>query len=410
MNESIGKRGIIITSLMYIIVPLLMAFKEFPQVSPDEATGFLLGRAFVVLVFLTYFFSALIDKFPRHYPVAFYLVGLFYAMHGQYFQPNYWLAMIELNALFPLFFSLKKQTVAGLYLIGLFAFGTAFYFFSVRFVLTGIFSESIRKDILTGVVITSLIALVSYNNLVATRIERNRLLHRFVDVGKNFSFIIHDLKGMIAAPAVYSTLLNRSFGAENAETVPDLKKTRQLAQQVEEDLQTAQKFIIETTRFVTAEFGSSADRPQTVQVSESVELVRIFLKSKLRNFELVLTGQLELRVELGNLNRVLMNAVINSIESFPKSQTVVKKKIEIACHENQLTVTDNSGNQLDAQALKKLNQSSEAPFTTKVGGSGLGTLIIRDYSAAMKAKVKFSNGPGGVLLCITFPPALVVKG
>ncbi len=395
MNEALGKRAILVTSVMYIVFPLLMALKEYPLLLGPEHFPYLVGRLAVILVSLLYFILALFDRTPQHYPIAFYLVGLTYAAHGQYFQPNYWLAMIELNALFPLFFLINAKVIYILYGIGLIAFNTSFFYFSQRFIQANAFSESLRNDIMIGTVITAIIALVTYRNLIVARVARTRLLQRFVDVGKNFSFIIHDLKGMIATPSIYASMLQKAVESNG---YSDNEKN--LVRQLKDDLNSIKVFVTETTRLVAAEF-SNEDRRKFVRISESVDLVKVLLKSKLRKTQVIQIGDISINSKLELINRIFINIISNAIDAFIKS-TTEEKEIKIICKDNTVLVTDNSGSKLSSDSLKKLNSLSSS-FTTKAEGSGIGTLIIKDYMASLEGQVKYTNGDTGVVVTLVFP-------
>ena len=395
MFETAGKKGILFTSMLYVILPLLMAFKEYPLILPSELPIYLLGRVIVIFVSFVYLVLALLDKNLFHYPIALYFLGLAYAIHGQYFQPNYWLAMIELNALYPLVFVLRRRTVLILYGIGISSFNLAFYFFSSRFIQSGAFSEALRADIFIGLVITGIIALVTYNSLIIARIERTLLSQRFVDIGRNFSFIAHDLKGMVATPAIYASLLQKSFDLK-----PDSAKEKNLINQLIEDLNGIKVFVTEMNRLVTSEF-SSESRQNFVKFSDSVQPVKMLLKSKLSLIRIVQDGDVEVQVKTEFLNRILINIISNSIEAFDKNISE-NSEIRITCGVDGIRITDNSGSRLSAQLLKKLNSSSIS-FTTKKQGSGLGTIIIKNDIANLGGRVEFTNGETGVLLRLTFP-------
>ena len=399
MFETAGKKGILFTSMLYVILPLLMAFKEYPLILPNEKSYYLIGRILIITVSFIYFVLAVLDKNLSHFPIALYLVGLIYAIHGQYFQPNYWLAMIELNALFPLVFLVRRQTVVILYVIGLISFSLAFYSFSYRFIQSGAISPEIRVDILIGLIITAIIALVTYNTLILARIERELLSQRFIDIGRNFSFIAHDLKGMIATPAIYASLLQKSLQLR-----PEASKERSLVSQLIEDLNSIKHFVTEMTRLVTFEF-SSEDHHKYVRFSDSVRPVQTLLRSKLKFIRIIQDGDIEIQARVEFLNRILINIISNSIDAFDKNISE-QSEIRITCGTSAVRITDNSGSRLAPGLLKKLNSSSTS-FTTKKQGSGLGTIIIKNDVAALGGKVEFTNGETGVMLTLTFPKGIL---
>ena len=243
--------------------------------------------------------------------------------------------------------------------------------------------------------------LISYNSFTLIRIKKNLLFQRFIDVGKNFSFIMHDIKGMISTPTLYASLLEKSV---TANTFTDNEKS--LFRFMREDLGNIKDFVFQINKLVSAEF-SDDDKRAFVRLSESTDLTKALLKSKLKNIKVQQIGDLEINTKMENVNRIMINAMVNSIDAIIKSK-VKEGEVIITCMDNGLTVTDNSGIQLPNESLRTLNNAN-ATYTDKNGGSGLGTMIIKDYTKAMGGRVQFSNSKTGVMLTVTFPRQLVKK-
>ena len=401
MYEAVERRQILITTGIMIALPLLMGLKEYPALTAAQHFPYLLGRGIFVAFSLVYFVMALLDRTPAHYPAAGYLMAVSYAVHGQFFQPNYWLAFIEINTLFPVFFFLNQRMLFSFYALSLTVFDIAFYITSSKYIQLGFFNEVVRNDILIGTIITTAVTLISYHSFTVIRLKKNLLLQRFIDVGKNFSFIMHDIKGMISTPSLYASMLEKSV---DANTFSDNEKS--LFHFLREDLTSIKDFVFQINKLVSAEF-SDEDRRQFISLSESTDLIKALLKSKLKNIKVHQIGDMDINVKLESINRILINAMVNSIDAIVRNK-IKEGEISVTCSNNTLTVADNSGTQLSAASLKTLN-SSHATYTDKAGGSGLGTMIIKDYTKALGGRVLFSNCRTGVMLTVTFPKHLVKK-
>jgi nitrogen fixation/metabolism regulation signal transduction histidine kinase len=95
------------------------------------------------------------------------------------------------------------------------------------------------------------------------------------------------------------------------------------------------------------------------------------------------------------LVKVLYNATINSAENLKESTSVSNPFVSIEFLDKEIIVKDN-GTGFPEKILNQLNRS-DAMISTKNGGTGIGTAIIKDLVQDIGGKVKFYNDNGAVV-------------
>lgn len=391
MDAGLDRKTVLITSSFYLVFPLLMIFMEAHLIPQAEFLKYALGKAFVLILMGSCFLSALVGRIPPYYPFVYYFTGTFYAIHGQWFQPNYWLAFDELQAFFPIFFLMRVRTMIILYVAGVVSFNLFFVLTAERHIAAGVFSRRFVQDSVVGTMIFSIIALYFYDTLVVMRTKATHIQQRFMDLGRHVAYTIHDLKGMLSTPLLYVRRLEQV--ARNGQL--DLEN-QTIVEYLSEDMTTLERFIHDITRFIT---GETATR--IVCVSESLSLVQGVLSRRLKGISLELIGDLCLETKVDVINRILLNALLNSLDALSR-KGLSEKRIVILCEGRTLSITDNSGSRLSPKQLRILNDPRRS-YSDKPGGSGLGTLIIKDYAGSIGGTVLFSNARSGVAITIVFP-------
>ncbi|MCM2324662.1 MAG: ATP-binding protein [Oligoflexia bacterium] len=395
--SSESRTMILLMSALFMLVAIAMAIKELPSVAEAEVTYYLVGRAAVLLGFLAHLLMALLHRSIRWYPLQIYLLGMGYCIHGQYFQPNYWLGFIELNALYIALFSVDRRQLPWLYGTSLVLFGVVFLSRSDRFVADGAMTEPMVVDVLAAVVITQLSCLILYSVLLRLRSETHRLNQRFTDLGRNFSFVLHDIKGLITSQVVYAKVL-KNVGKPGSLTRKEAESLAYLA----EDVESVQHFVAQINRLIRSELS---DEVETTRVSQAIDLVKVLFRSKLAKISLRLTGDFELRIKPYLLNRILINAITNSVEEINRNK-VIGGEINLTCSDKTLLIQDNSGTRLSSRMLESLNGPLLAE-SDKPSGGGMGTYIIKECVHLVGGKVHFSNEDSGVGVRVSFPKKVI---
>ena len=402
MIERVQRRSIVIPSLVFSLIATLMLLKELPVLKDHPHFYFyVVGRLlFILSNFVCLTLAILQVEFIfLYYPIVFFVISLFYECHGEYFQPNYWLAYMQVTTLFPFIFYLDKRLLIGLMGTGLILFDIIFLSASQRYIDMGSFSKEFFADIFAGTVISTAIAYISADVFISEKMKKNQIYQRFIDLGKNMSSIAHDIKGMISGPCTYTDILY-----EKVTTGTISQDDAQLMNYLKEDVYAVRDFVMEMNLLVSSHI---TDKDNVIALSDVIKSIRRVFKSKIKGIKIELVGDITLKTKVDYLNRILINSIVNSCESLHKNN-VKDGRITLYCEENLLGIADNSGEALSNEILKKLN-NPYITFTSKTQGSGMGVLLIKDYINAIGGKFKYSNHTNGVNLKITFPKKMVLK-
>lgn len=402
MIERVQKRGVIVPSLVFATVACVMMLKEIPLLSSHPHFHlYLLGRIGLILMLGLCVALALIEfEFIfSYYPAVFYALTILYECHGQYYQPNYWLAYIQVTHIFPFIFYLDKSLLGIFFLFGLIAFDTSLMVSSQHFIADGTFSKGFIADVLAGTVISTTIAYIGASVFFTEKMRRNQIYQRFIDLGKNISSIVHDIKGMISGPINYSDALSRrvaagAFNADDSEVITYLN----------EDILAIRDFVMEMNMLVSS---NTSEKPCAVKLSDVVKSVNKVFKSRIRKVSIELVGDMTIKAIPDYLNRIIANSILNSCEAIHTNK-IKGGRVTLYCESQFLGISDNSGTHLSDKILKQLN-SQYASFSSKKEGSGMGVLIIKDYINAVGGKFKYSNHVTGVKLSIRFPKNMILS-
>jgi signal transduction histidine kinase len=397
MFEKVTKSEIGWTLSTFLFITLAMLAKEFPLLhGTANFIPYILGKTLAIFFQVTGLIAGLleINLFYAIFPYFFYFLTISYLMHGQVFQPNYWLGYMEFVMIYPFIFYMSRVRLGILMTLSFLAFNLVFYLSVDNFINKGSYSKEFYYDAVVGTAVCTYISFVASGVLMAEKIRRFNLYQRFIDLGKNMSSIAHDIKGMISGPTTYVDMLSELSRSSNHFT----EKEIQLITYLNEDVYAVRDFVLEMNNLVSSQI---TNQETLISISAIVKSIKKVFKSKIRDINIVQIGDLSLFVKVDYINRILINAIVNSSEVLHKNRTQ-NAKITIYCEDNLLGVADNSGEKLDDKTLKIINGASSM-FTNKQGGSGLGIMIIRDYVEMIGGKMKYSNQIHGVSMEIKFP-------
>ncbi len=398
MYEPADRKTVMIGCAVAGVSRALVCLHDLPHLERGQLVPYFAG-AFAVIAASAALFVVSWRRGPGpRTPVLLYVIALAYALHGQLFRPHYWLAFIEMTAIFPMFFPLAERMLAILYGIGLASFDTVFLLQMDTYVRAGEISRNLAWDVFLATLWTTAMALIAYRGVVALRLRRNLVFRRFFEVGKNLEYALHDVKGLLATPLVYVAVL------EQAATEDRLRPAERAAlENLREDLTATRDFVLETNRLLLSGFASEPARP--VSVSAMLEDARMLLRSKLKHIVVAREGDLTIEASPHVLRQILVSALANSAEAIARNH-VEDGLFTVRCEATRIQLSDNSGTGLTEPALRALN-TLDRPYSDQPLGSGLGTLIIREQVRALNGTVEFSNGERGVVLTIDLPRSLV---
>lgn len=402
MQDRPTKRELLVMTSSILLITIAVALKEAPQLKGTPQFGYYLaGKAAMIFCLALSIVSGLLEVNFVYigFPYILFALMLFYTVHGQLLQPNYWLAYMEFVMIFPFTFNINRKILALLLTIGVIVFNIAFYTSVDLFIRRGSYSRDVYSDIVTGTVISTIMSFICSGLLMAEKSKRVNLYQRFIDLGKNMSSIAHDIKGMISGPCTYIDMLSEPVALAKYSA-----KEIQLISYLKEDIHSIRDFVLEMNNLVSSHI---TNHDSLVSISSVIKSIKKVFKSKIKDIRIDQIGDLTLLIKVDYINRILINAIVNSCEAI-HNNSKTNGKITIYCEDNLLGVADNSGEQLDVKILKVLN-GSHLTFSTKKEGSGLGTLIVRDYVHIVGGKMKYANHIEGVSLEIRFPKKIVIK-
>jgi signal transduction histidine kinase len=402
MIERVDKKGVLITSLLFALIAGLVSLQELPTLQlSSQLYLYIGGKVLFICSFLTCIALACLDIgfIFTSFPLIFFVLALFYECHGQCFKANYWLAYIQVTTLFPFIFNVHKRLLLVLLILKLISFDTVLFLTSAQYISKGKFTQEFLNDILSGTLISTIIAYTGASVFLAEKTKRHKMYQRFIDLGKNVSFIVHDIKGLISGPCTYSDILEDKMKA-GAITDQEVE----LVQYLKEDIYSIRDLVVEMNLLVSSHI---TEKETSIKVSELIQSIRKVFRSKIKNIKIDVVGDMELNVKADYLNRVLTNSIINSCEAIHRKK-VQNGRILVYCEDNLLGIADNSGENLTKDILKQLNNPNVS-FTTRKEGSGIGILLIKDYIHALGGTFRYSNHVNGVELKITFPRKRLIK-
>lgn len=401
MPYRVPKQDIIVLSSLLAFVAAFMFVRELPLLQDHPFVNFyIIGRIFVITACIACIIMAALETkliFPG-YPIGFYIIGLFFDAHGQYFFPNYWLAYIQITTLFAFIFTLDRKILAFVFAAGLILFDSVLFISSNDFINKGALSKDSFNLILLSTTLSTIVSFVGASVFLTEKMNRDQIYQRFIDLGKHMSFIVHDIKGMISGPSTYIDILSHKL-SQGKITDHEL----QLMAYLKEDIDAIRDFVLEMNLLVSSHI---TDKKNPIKVSSVVKSIKKVFKSKIQNIEVNLIGDMTLMVKIDFLNRIIINSIINSCDAIHKNK-IKDGKITICCKDNLLRISDNSGEQLDNDTLRKLN-TPYSIFSSGPQGSGLGVLLIKDYINAVGGSFKFDNYNRGVDLIISFPKNIIL--
>jgi signal transduction histidine kinase len=396
----LSKKDILVSSGVFLAFALLMTLQEIPLLKDTPSFPlYLAGRLGLLILLLLSLVWARVEKkeYFAYYPFFFCFLSIFYECHGQCFRPNYWLAYLQVTSLYSFLFQLPSFIL--LFLLGL-KLGFFLFFFRLNmqvYVDLDYLTPVLLPDIQMGMVICTLISFVGSQFLIQEKLRYQHIHQRFVELGKNLSFIVHDIKGMISGPSNYCDMLLDKFTSKMV-----TPEDQTLVEYMQEDLAAIEDFVMELNRMVSVQ---TMDEKAIVRISQIVRSIQKIFKNKLKSIEIKQEGDMVICMRPEALQRILVNAFLNAAQAIQKTG-VKKGEIIVYCEANLLGISDNAGHPLDPKVLSILNSPYNA-LSTKSKGSGLGVLQIKDAVHSVGGSYMYQNHPKGLSLQIQFPKSLL---
>lgn len=318
------------------------------------------------------------------------LVGIFlmaYTIHGQYFRPLYYFSFAQLTMMYSFLFPISKKRfriivgVGGLAYLGVFFYRWDAYVAASR--------QPSASDVVFLVLAVWIITYMANTFFTSERSFREEAMRRFGHIGIQTARIVHDLKGLVAAPKLYVQMLQAKFGmAEDAEAMEALNS-------LSRDLEGFSRVLFELNQLS----GFKAQDVANVAVCDVVESLKVLLKNQLAGVQFESSVHMTIETDKTLLSSMLMNLILNSIDAF-KASKVSHPKIVIKGEQNRIFIMDNGGG-FQKDVLDSLEQGKFK--STRQNGSALGLFFVFDGIKKMGGKVRAYNSGDGACVELIFP-------
>lgn len=306
---------------------------------------------------------------------------LVYTMVGHYYRPLYYACFLQTLYGFSFLFFTSRRLHFTLTTIKALVF-MFFYLYTYDLIKYPHGPES-KQDFISTIVVAWVLGMLVHHLFTAERGLKESAHDRFSLLGRHASSIVHDIKGSISIPHLYLNEARKSLKNK------DLDQTQEYLDKMEKSLSRTEKTIFDLNQLSRLAEGDSTP----FKVSEALEDVLDMLAKRLHDIEVSVTGDFTVKGDRGIICSVLLNLILNSVQSFKRTHTE-KPKIDIfISSENRLiSLTDNGGG-FPKEVLSTLRGSGRVPST--ISSSGLGLYLVRENLRTLKGKVSFQNTEDG---------------
>jgi signal transduction histidine kinase len=381
----------IINSLPMILIPLILVIDP-PLIEEAHRNFYIQGRLCLELFFSILFILNLIKPKNWHL-VAFYGGMGVYSIFGQLFLPSYYLVYMETLLPLALFFPMREKSF---YIVTALSFAGMVYAINhsgTSYSTDLIFSQRFHFDATIAIAITTLLSVLGYHFITRVRREKDILSAKFIDIGKNTSSLIHDFKGLLGTPMMYSQMLEKDKESYD-------ERTQTIITNLNEDFAFLKKFVDETNHL-----NNLKEHKDTFELDSIITSLKVILRSSLRGIEVENKDNPTLNFSQNLLLKVLYNVFINCIESQNENHKL--KIMVVYCKEKSSILIKDNGVGFSPEALNQLNANGLVD-STKANGSAIGTLIIKDLISSVGGKVSFYNTESGACVQLKFPSGTFV--
>ncbi len=302
---------------------------------------------------------------------------LLYTCLGHYFQPLYYAAFIQTLLGFSFILLTSRRLHFVLITINSVGYGI-FYLYTYDLVKYRQGPET-KTAFISTIVVAYILALIIHHFFTAERGMKEAANDRFALLGRHASNIVHDIKGSISIPQLYLNELHKSL--ENK----DYQHAIEYLNKMKSSLSRTEKTIFDLNQLSRMTEGNE----NPFKVSEGLSDVLDILAKRLHDVEVRIENDFEVRVNRGIICSIFLNLILNSLESFKRSQTQ-NPMIEIKMNPNARTISffDNGGG-FSKEALSSL-RGNQALYSA-TSNSGLGLYLVRENLRTLKGRVSFQN-------------------
>jgi PAS domain S-box-containing protein len=228
---------------------------------------------------------------------------------------------------------------------------------------------------------------------------------RVTTMGELTASIAHEVNQPIAAAITDANTCLRWLAGD----IPNLEEAREAAMRVVKDSRRAAE-IISRTRLL---FKKGASERELVDINEVIREMIVLLRNEVAQYSISIRTSFaadcpRIMADRVQLQQVLMNLIMNSIDAMKDVGGMRELAIQSACTENEqllVSVSDTGVGLPPHQA----DQIFNAFFTTKVHGTGMGLRISRSIVESHGGRLWTAQSSShGATFCFTLPTRVEV--
>ena len=347
-------------------------------ISPETRNVYIVGRAINLIFFAFLLIQSFYVQYQWHL-IAIFLGLMFHSIFGQFFLPCYFLGYMETCFVASLLLPVGSKKFYTILLTSMAAMLYSINTSHINYTSGSLdYQNKFYFDSTMGILITTALAIFLYHFFTRVRNQKDLLMAKFLDVGKNTSSIIHDFKGLLSTPLMYSNFLQN-----NCEGLDP--KIKEIIKNLQTDLEFLHNYVINTNSL-----NITSESPQSFNFSEVVKSISCILSNHSSRLKINLDQDFNIIFNKNLTVKVLYNLIMNSIEAQDPGKPVI---IDIYHDKKYFYVRDN-GPGFSPKTLKTIN-SNEIAVSNKEGGSSVGVLISKEYLQKCGSNLQFENAKNG---------------
>ncbi|RYZ71884.1 MAG: HAMP domain-containing histidine kinase, partial [Proteobacteria bacterium] len=345
-----------------VVINLVVLASELEFVSPDLQKEFLITKAALSVVPL--FFAYWLYRRPFSYlaNTLTMIASFIIPVHSTFYRPGYLIAYFQTGIAVSFLMAVPKWTFRLIVL----TFGAVHFY-----LLSQLWAElpdshvvqSQSDQIIIASVFTFILMVVHHYFVGAARRRTENQLH-FASIGKKASSILHDLKGLMTAPKIYLSLIEKGKLTAGGELEAVIHAVASDLARVHDAIQTLNKITV-----------SSSHQREICSPRVAFENARTLLQYRLRSATISAQGDAQVFADFGQLTSVFVNALVNSHtahqERTPHRELRVEVEMVYVNREEQvrITILDNAGgfSPVTLEALRNGQNVSEFRQGTGLG-------------------------------------------
>lgn len=389
------KRSVFYSSLVVMALAIIVTFQEGPTLPIGEQFPYYLGRFLIIgsLGILLPFVKQ--NPFSQKTNLGVAIIFSLYSIHGQYFNPWYLICFIHTKYALSFLYPIKRRIFTIYMLISTSAFAVMLFWRFDIFLRWA--ANPVKEDIFFTLFCAMACAILANHFFTADRTYREETIRKFGLIGAQSATILHDIKGMMAAPRIYAETLTQII-----EKQPENTRAQEAAMRLQESLDHFNSVLVELNRMSSLHIQT----PETFEFSDLLKEIAESLSMERKNLPLENHVFTRLHIEKAHLKSIIFNIVLNSMQAFRNKKTS-NPLIKVQWDEKKGIVFSDNGGGFNEAILKNLEK--EDYNYEQVSGTGLGLYMINEGIKSLGGRATFQNSSRGAEVTLYLPQKTILK-